>query len=98
MIYNKEYDDARSAGKSKTNAEAGAAGVAKKLPEFTAVQKWLDTEAEIRLKKAIVNMANELKIPALIIRSINLKQISALSALGLNISQDAEIAIQGVFF
>ena len=51
------------------------------MPEHVAVQKWLDNNAEISLKKAIEQMMTNLKIPALIIRSINLKAISALNEL-----------------
>ena len=62
-----------------------------KLPELTAVQKWLDSEAEIKLKKALEKIMTSLKIPALIIRSMSLKAISALKDLGLKLSGDAEI-------
>ena len=36
--------------------------MAKKLPEFTAVQKWLDNEAEIQLKKSLEQMMTKLDI------------------------------------
>ena len=62
-----------------------------KLPEFTAVQKWLDHEAEIKLKKAFEQMLTDLETPALIIRSVDLKAISALNDLGLKLSLDAEL-------
>ena len=55
--YNEEKEKAKSAGKSKAGAESAAQTMAKKLPEFTAVQKWLDNEAEIKLKKAFRNIA-----------------------------------------
>ena len=42
VIYNKEKEKAKSAGKSKAGAESAAQTMAKKLPEFTAVQKWQD--------------------------------------------------------
>ena len=57
---------------------------------YKAVQFWLDIEAEIKLKLAIEKMMVNLKIPALVIRSINTKQISALNDLGLNLPQNAE--------
>ena len=51
--YTTEIDKAMSAGKSKAAAENAAQVMAKKLPESTAVQKWLDNKAEIKLKKAL---------------------------------------------
>ena len=89
--YNEEKEKAKSAGKSKAGAENAAQAMAKKLPELTAVQKWLDNEAEIKLKKGLEKMMKSLKIPALIIRSMSLKAISALKDLGLKLSGDAEI-------
>ena len=59
------------------------------MPEMLAVQKWLDNNAEIRLKKAIEQMMRNQRILALIIRSLSLKTISALKDLGL--SGDAEV-------
>ena len=57
-----------------------------------AVRAWQDTNAEIKLKKALKRMMSSLKIPALLIRSIDLKQISALNDLGLSLPPgDAEI-------
>ena len=52
-------------------------GKVKKLPELTAVQKWKDNEAEIKLKKALEKMTTDLKIQDLIIRSISLRAISS---------------------
>ena len=89
--YNEERERAKSAGKSKSGAENAAQARAKKLPELTAVQKWQDNEAEIKLKKALEKMMTNLRIPALIIRSINLKAISALKEFGLSLPGDAEI-------
>ena len=43
--YNIEKDKAKAKGKSNTAAEGAAQAMAKKFPEFTAVQKWLDNEA-----------------------------------------------------
>ena len=54
--YNIEIDKAKAAQKSNAAAEIAAQAVAKRLPEFTAVQKWLDNEAEIKLKKALEDM------------------------------------------
>ena len=48
MKYNEEKEKAKSAGKSKTGAENAAQAMTMKLPELTAVQKWLDIEAEIK--------------------------------------------------
>ena len=89
--YTTEIDKAMSAGKSKAAAENAAQVVAKKLPESTAVQKWLDNKAEIKLKKALEKMMTKLEIPALIFRSLSLKAISALKDFGLTLSGDAEI-------
>ena len=71
--------------------------MARKLPEFTAVQKWLDIKAEIKLKKAFEQMMTDLEIPALVIRSVDLKAISALNDLGLKLSLDAEIDLVLVY-
>ena len=71
--------------------------MAKKLPEFTAVQKWQDVDAEISLKKALEKNMLDLGIPALIIRSLSLKAISALKDLGLKLSGDAEIDLVMAF-
>ena len=79
--YNAEKEKARVAGKSEVNAESAAEAKAKQLPEFSAVQKWLDNEAEINLKRALEKMMTDLEVPALIIRSLNLKAISALKDL-----------------
>jgi hypothetical protein len=90
-IYNDVKEKTRAAGKSATAAESEAKVQALKLPQFQALKTWQDTNAEINLKRAMEKMARQLKIPALIIRSINLKAVSALKDLGLNISGDAEI-------
>merc|ERR1712020_477011 len=47
--------------------------------------------AEIKLKRALEKMMVGRKIPALLIRSVNLKQLSALNDLGLKLPGDAEI-------
>ena len=89
--YEEEKKKAKDAGKSELKACDIASKAATNLPQFTAVNAWLDTRAEIKLKKAIERMMVGLKIPALLIRSINLKQISALQNLGLKWSGDGEI-------
>ena len=60
--YNNEKDKAKAQGKSNIASEENAHAVAKKLPEFTAVQKWLDNEAEIQLKKSLEQMMTKLDI------------------------------------
>ena len=65
--YIEEKERARDAGKSEADAERSAQAMARNLPELTAVQKWQDKEAEIKLKKAIEKVASDQKIPALII-------------------------------
>ena len=44
------------AGKSAAVAEKEAAAAAMKLPEFNAVQKWLDNVVEIKLKERLIQM------------------------------------------
>ena len=89
--YHEEKTKATAEGKSKAKAEKAAQAMAKKLPELTAVQKWQDNEAEIKLKKALEKMMTHVKVPTLIIRSISLKAISALKELGLKLPREAEI-------
>ena len=95
--YTTKKDKAMFAGKSKAAAESAAQVMAKKLPESTAVQKWLDNEAEIKLKKALEKMMTKLEIPALIFRSLSLKAISALKDFGLNLSGDAGIDLVAAY-
>ena len=89
--YSKEKEKARAAGKSVADAERIAQAMARNLPELTAVQRWQDSDAKIKLKRAVEKITIDQKIPALIIRSINLKALSALKDLGLKLSGDAEI-------
>ena len=89
--YEEEKKKAQNAGKSEPKACDIASKAATNLPQFTAVNAWLDSLAEIKLKEAIERMMGGLKIPAVLIRSINLKQISALQNLGLKWSGDGEI-------
>ena len=89
--YDKEKKRLIAEPKSEVASEQASRAMALKLPEFTAVQKWLDNEAEIDLKKTLGEMMTKLEIPALIIRSVNLKAISALKDLGLELQGDAEI-------
>ena len=97
MKYNKEKEKAEAAGKSEADAEIAAITFSTKLPEFTAVQRWLDNEAEIKLKKSFEEMMTKLEIPALILRSLSLKAISALREFGLNFSGNAEIDLLVAF-
>ena len=89
--YNKVKAEAKAAGKAEKAAEAEAKSVALKMSQFHAVRAWQDTEAEIKLKKALEKMMARSKIATLIIRSLNLKDVSALKELGLKIPKDAEI-------
>ena len=89
--YEGEKQKAKAEGKSESESEKKAFAEATRLPQFTTVKAWQDTMAEIKLKKALEKMMVNLKIPALLIRSINLKQISALNDLGLNLAGDGEI-------
>ena len=89
--YNEEKEKIKATGKSKAECERLAEATAYKLPLFSALKAWQDVEAEIKLKKALKDSMANLKIPALILRSVNLKAISALKDLGLKLSGDAEI-------
>ena len=80
--YCEMVERAQNAGKSTDQAKREAANEAVKLSQFKAVGAWQDTNAEIRLKKALKIMMRKLKIPALLIRSVNLKAMSALQDLG----------------
>ena len=90
--YQEEKEKAKASGKSEAESETMARTVAYRLPQFKAVKAWQDVEAEIKLKRALADMMDDLKIPSLIIRSVSLKAISALQDLGLKIPQeDGEI-------
>ena len=83
--YNKEKVKAKAAGENETDSAKEARAKALRLPQFNAVKKWQDVEAEIKLKRALEDMMENLKIPALIIRSVSLKAIFELKNLGLKI-------------
>ena len=87
--YEDELQKAKDSGEVAFEAEKKAFAAATKLPQFQAVKFWLDTNAEIKLKKALERMMLRLKISTVLIRSINLKQISALNDLGLKLPGDA---------
>ena len=91
--YEEEKKKAKAAGMSgsETETDRKAFSEATKYPQFQAVNASQDTMAEIKLKKALEKMMVGLKIPALLIRSVNLKQLSALNDLGLKLPGDAEI-------
>ena len=95
--YEEEKKKAKAAGKSESEAEKIAFALAIKLPQFQAVKAWQDTNAEVKLKKALERMMASLKIPTVLIRSINLRQISALNDLGLKLPGDAEIDLVMVY-
>ena len=79
--YNTVKEKSKAAGKSAAVAEREAETAAMKLPEFNAVQKWKDVDVEIKLKRALETMMKTLKIPTLIIRSLDMNKISALTDL-----------------
>ena len=90
--YKKEKAKAKAAGNSEAESESKARAEAYRLPQFKAVKAWQDVEAEIKLKRALVDMMEGLNIPSLIIRSVSLKAIFALKNLGLKIPDgDGEI-------
>ena len=100
--YISEKERVKASGKSNTTAEINAQAWATKLPEFLALQRWLDIQAEIKVKKALEQMMVNMKTPALIIRSLSLRAVSALKDLGLRLSGEAEIDlvlafVSGVF-
>merc|ERR1712051_420704 len=61
--------------------------MAKRLPEFIAVQQWQDVDVEIKLKRALEKMMKAKKIPALVIRSLEMNKISALTYLGIDLEK-----------
>ena len=89
--YNQEVQNAEKAGMEKSEAEKKAFAKTTKLPQFQAVKYWQDTMAEIKLKRALEMMLTKIKIPGLLIRSVNLKLASALNDMGLKLPEDAEI-------
>ena len=90
--YDKEKEKLKANGKSDVDAERFAAAVAVKLPLFSALKGWQDIEAEIKVKRATEAMMRNRNIPALVIRSVNLKAISTLRDLGLRLAPgEAEI-------
>ena len=95
--FEEERQKAKDSEEPEFEAEKKAFAAATKLPQFRAVKAWLDTKAEIKLKKALERMMVGLKIPTVLIRSINLKQISALNDLGLKLPGDAEIDLVMVY-
>ena len=66
--YNKEKGEAKAAGKSVAESKTKARAESYHLPQFRAVKAWKDVEAEIKLKKALEDMMDGLRIPCLIIR------------------------------
>ena len=89
LKYDAERERETAAG--NTNADRSAQIMALKLPEFTAVQRWLDNQAEIKVKKALVELMTGLGIPTVIIRSVSLRTISALNDFGIELKGDGEI-------
>ena len=73
--YNKEKGEAKAAGKSVAESETKARAESYHLPQFKAAKAWQDVEVEIKLKKALEDMMDGLRIPCLIIRSVALKAI-----------------------
>ena len=89
--YNQAREDAEASGKSDQESLQTARNKAIQLPQFKAVNVWLDINAEIRVKRELEAMMKELKIPAVIIRSIDMKELSTLKDLGLQIPKHGEI-------
>ena len=95
--YEAEKQKAEAAGKGVSEAEKKGFAASTKLPQFRAVKAWQDTKAEIKLKKALERMMVSLKIPTVLIRSIDMKQISDLNDLGLKLPGDAKIDLAMVY-
>ena len=94
--YNKEKGKVKAGnpGMSEAEIERRAAAKAYQLPEFSAVSGWQDVEAEIKVKRSLEDLMSSRKIPAVVIRSVNLKAISALTNLGLGLpGGDGEIDV-----
>jgi len=83
--YDNEKEKAKAAGESDFESEREAQAMATRLPVFNAVQRWLDVDVEIKLKEALEKMMKAQKIPALIIRSVEMDKISALTDLGIDL-------------
>ena len=75
---------AKAAGMSEAESDEKANAEVIRSPLFNAVSAWRAVEAEIKTKKALEDMMEDLKIPALVIRSVSKKAILALNDLGLN--------------
>ena len=58
--YEEEKQKAKAAGKSESEAEKKAFAAATKLPQFQAVKAWQDTNAEIKIKKALESRASQI--------------------------------------
>ena len=89
--HEEEKQKATAAGMSESEAAKEASAAAVKLPQYQAVRAWQDRSVEITLKKALEKMMGSLGIPAVLIRSMNLKKMSALKDLGLRLPFGAEI-------
>ena len=89
--YNEVKEKVKHSGASDAKAEREAISEATRLPQFQALKTWQDINAEITLKQAIKEMVAGFNMPALLVRSVDLKAMSALKDLGLKLSGDAEI-------
>ena len=87
--HEEEKQKATAAGMSESEAEKEASAAVAKLPQYQAVRAWQDRSVEITLKKALEKMMVSLGIPAVLIRSINLRKMSALKDLGLRLPDGA---------
>ena len=75
---------AKAAGMSEAESDEMADAEVIRSPPFNALKAWRAVEAEIKTKKALEGLMEDLKIPALVIRSVSKKAILALNDLGLN--------------
>ena len=69
--------------KGETDAVAKASVLKTLKKKYEALQKWRNTKAEIVMKEAAVKLLSDLKIPSLIVRSVDYKAQHFLLELGL---------------
>merc|ERR1711963_389570 len=89
--HDEEKRNAIASGFTEEEAEVNATKEAEKVPQYKALCEWLDTEAEIELKRSLGRMMEGRGAPALIIRSVDLKSKGmnkGLSELGITLPAD----------
>ena len=84
----KKWEDLRNEGKTEEEAKKEIL----KMDEYAALQGWKDIRGEIEAKKAMEDLMKELKVPSLIVRSVEYNKLNreVLRALGVDLP-DGEI-------